>query len=61
MAKIPRNAHQLSDMSPQKWANEVQTQLTKMGALSPHQAKCAFLGKSIRFTTTYYLSRIKSW
>jgi len=43
MAKVPRNAQQLSDMTPQKWSNDVQTELSKSGRLSPQQAKCAFL------------------
>jgi myosin-15 len=57
MSKIPGNAHQLSDMTPQKWSNDVQAQLTKINQMSPHQAKCAFLDTLSRwplFGSTFF-------
>lgn len=44
MMKIPKNATELSDMSPQKWSNDVHSVLTSVGHMRPHDAKCAFLG-----------------
>ncbi len=46
MSVIPKNAHNLSDMKPERWVSLVYAKIREIDLMPPPKSKITFLGKN---------------